>query len=174
MSTYPELIPNEIGFDMGKSNISEVETFAGPIRFRHSQRVSGHSVRLTYRGLNTAQITQLRNHYNDNGGTHFYFDVPVTIWGGINLVASNSVYRYADTPQEEHFGLYYNATVSLRITDGVLLLYILDGNGADQPAVSAFTSFALTGNQPFILNGNGADLTSAAITHIFEGGGASR
>lgn len=173
MATFPELVPNQIGFDMGQSNISEVETFAGPIRFRHSQRISGHALQLTYQGLSLADIQKIRNHYTDSGGTHFYFDLPVTVWGGISLVASNSVYRYTAPPQEEHTGLHYNVTVSLRIVDGVLLLYILNGNTATQPAVSAFTSFALTGNQPFILNGNAADLTSAAITNIFNGGGAS-
>lgn len=173
MATFPELVPNEINFDMGQSNISEVETFAGPIRFRHSQRISGHALQLTYRGLSLADIQKIRDHYTDSGGTHFYFDLPTSIWGGVSLVADSSVYRYTAPPQEEHTGLHYNATVSLRIVDGLLLLYILNGNTATQPAVSAFTSFALTGNQPFILNGNAADLSSAAITNVFAGGGAS-
>ena len=175
MATFPSLEPNAIKYNLGAMNISEVETpSAGPIRFRHSLRVDGNTMQLQYNNLTQSQIDLIRTHYNDSAGTHDYFTVPSLIWGSTTVTTTDSLYRYTRPPEERHDGVYFAVTVELRIQTGNLLLYILDGNGADQPAVSAFTSFALTGNQPFILNGNGADLTSAAITHIFEGGGASR
>lgn len=174
MATFPSLQPDSISYDLGAMNISEVETpSAGPIRFRHSLAVDGNVMRLAYTNLTQAQVALIRTHYNASAGTHDYFDLPVALWGGVTVTTSDSLYRYTSPPAEQQKGIYFDVTVALRIQAGNLLLYILNGNTATQPAVSAFTSFALTGNQPFILNGNAADLTSAAITHIFEGGGAS-
>jgi len=170
MTIFPQLTPNEISFDMGRSNISEVATFAGPIRFRHSQRVNGHELQLTYRGLSQSDVEELRTHYINNQGTHGYFTVPVTTWGGLSVVNSNSLYRYISSPTEEHTGLHYNVNVALRTIDGILLIYLLDGGGASQPAVAAFSSFAFNGNAPFILDCNGV---SVAPTLLLESSGAS-
>lgn len=170
MTAFPQLIPNEISFDMGRSNISEVSTLAGPVRFRHSQRVNGHELRLSYRGLSQSDIEKLRTHYIENQGTHGYFTVPLPTWGGLTVVNSNSLYRYTASPEEEHTGIHYSVNIGLRIIDGVLLIYIMDGGGASQPAVTAFSSFAFNGNAPFILDCNGA---SPAPTLLLETSGAS-
>jgi hypothetical protein len=169
MTTFPTLTPNAINFDLGQSNVSEVETFAGPIRFRHSGRINGHEVQITYVGLNQADVDALRDHYFLSQGTHNTFQVPAAIWGNLSVVAPNSVYRYLGPPQEEHTGLHYNVSLSLRVTDGFDLVSILNCGAALQPAVAPFTSFAFTGNAPFILNAGGD-----SPTYVLQGRGASQ
>lgn len=171
MTVFPSLVPNEISFDSGRSNISEVATFAGPVRFRHSQRVSGNALRFTFRGLNQAAVDSIRDHFISNQGTHGYFTVPLGLWGGLTAVNADSTYRYTTPPEEEHTGLYYNVSISLRVIDGVSLRYILDGGGAVQPAVSPYISFVFSGNAPFILDCNGASPTP---TLLLEGSGAAQ
>jgi len=171
MTTFPSLVPNQISFDAGRSNISEVSTYAGPVRFRHSQRVNGHTLQLTFRGLSQAAADSIRNHYSDNQGTHGYFEVPAGIWGGLTVVNSDSLYRYTSPPEEQHTGLHYNVSISLRVIDGVTLLYILDCGGATLPANSTFLSFAFSGTAPFILDSNGA---SPAPTLLLDGTGATQ
>jgi type II secretory pathway pseudopilin PulG len=169
MEAFPALTPNEIGFDLGTPNISEVATFAGPVRFRHSQRINNHALQLVFRGISQAQVNQLRQHYSDAGGTHRYFELPVAAWGGLTVVNNSSLYRYASTPEEDHQGLYYNVSISLKIVDGVTTLFILSCGGAAQPTPYAFTSTAFTGYAPFILNAGGA-----TPTLILQGRGASQ
>ena len=171
MTTFPTLVPNAISFDMGRANISAAPTFAGPVRFRHSQRINNQQLQLTYRGLNQAQIEQLRTHFYTVQSSFQYFEVPEAIWGGLVVVPEGSLCRYASAFEEEHTGLHYNVTVSLRIIDGVILLYILDGGGAQQPAFpERRRTFAFNGYEPFILDCDGADVTA---TLVLNGGAAS-
>ena len=171
MAIFPTIVPNEISFDHGQHNLSEVSTFAGPIRFRHSARVNRHTLQLTYRGLTQAQVDEIRSHYIGSDGTHRQFDIPSSIWGGLQVVDTAALYRYAAPPQEEHTGLHYNVSVSLRIIDGLLLLFILDCGGATQPALNSFTSLIFTGTAPFILDCNGANPTA---TLLLQGGTAQQ
>jgi hypothetical protein len=170
MADYPSLIPNSISFDLGQLNVSETATQDRvPVRFRHSQLVSGHTLNISYVGLSQAQIDSLRTHFYNENGTHNYFNVPASIWGGLTAVDANALYRYAAPPQEDHQGLYYNATVQLRVTLGAVLLYILNGGGATAPAISGFASFAFNGYAPFILDGEDA---TPSPTLYLNGGGA--
>jgi hypothetical protein len=171
MTVFPTLVPNEIGFDMGRANISEVSTFAGPVRFRHSKAVNNQNLRVVYRGLSQAQVETLRQHYFDNQASLTYFTVPAAIWGGVTVVSSSSLYRYASPLQEEQLGLYYNVSFSLLVIDGVSLLYVLDGGNAVVPPTTPFMSFAFAGYQPFTLNCGGASVTA---TLVLQGGGASQ
>ena len=171
MTVFPSLVPNEIGFDMGQANISEVQTFAGPVRFRHSKAVNNQNLRIVYRGLSQTQVETLRQHYYESQASLAYFTVPASIWGGLTVVSPASSYRYASPPQEEHTGLHYNVSFSLRVIDGVNLSYILDGGTADVRVTTPFTSFAFTGYQPFRLDCAGASVTA---TLVLQGGGASQ
>lgn len=171
MADFPALIPNAISFDHGQQNLTEVPTFAGPIRFRHSARVNRHTLQLTYRGLTQAQVNQIRTHYINSDGTHRQFEVPASLWGGLQVVDSAAMYRYASPPQEEHTDLHFNVTVSLRIIDGLLVQFILDGGGATQPALSSFTSLIFNGTAPFILD---CDDASPTATLLLQGGGANQ
>ena len=154
-------------------NISEAQTRSGIAkRFRHSLRTSNYTLNLNYVGLSQAQINALRSHFYGETGTHRYFDVPAAIWGGVTVVSTSAVYRYAAPPQEEHTGLYYNATVQLAVIIGEELLYILNGGGATAPSTAAFTSFVFNGYAPFILEGGDADRINPSATLLLYGGGA--
>lgn len=171
MTTFPTLVPNAINFDMGRANISAAPTFAGPVRFRHSQRVNNQQLRLTYRGLSQAQIEELRTHFYTVQSSFQYFSVPDAIWGGLSVVPEGSLCRYAAPFDEEHTGLHYNVTVLLNIIDSVILLYILSGGGAQQQAFpERRRTFAFNGYEPFILDCDGADVTA---TLVLNGGAAS-
>lgn len=173
MATFPALIPNSINFDLGQVNISEAQTQSGVTRrFRHSLRTSNYTLNINYVGLSQAQIDNLRNHFYGQQGTYAYFNVPASIWGGVAIVSTGAVYRYAAPPQEEHTGLYYNATVQLAVVIGEELLYILNGGGATAPATTAFTSFVFNGYAPFILEGGDADRINPSETLLLYGGGA--
>lgn len=172
MSDFPAIAPNSVGYDLGRLNVSEVQTFGGPIRFRHSLQVNGNSFQLSYTGLNQTAIETFRQHYIENGGTHGYFEVPAVAWGQYAAVSSSSVYRYAEPPVESHQGLYYNLDISLRITTGTNLLYILVGGTASNRTLldyASFGSLAFTGIAPFTLNAG-----AATATMVLQGGGASR
>jgi hypothetical protein len=171
MTDFPAIVPNEIQFDLGQHNISEVSTFAGPLRFRHSPRVNRHTLQLTYRGLSQQDVGRIRQHYIDTLGTQLQFELPTSLWGGISPVNSASVYRYASPPQEQHTGFHYDVTISLRITDGITLLYILDCGGAVQPSPTTFQAGVFVGTAPFILDCNGAN---PAATLVLNGGGATQ
>ena len=107
-------------------------------------------------------------------GTHRYFAVPVAVWGGAPVGEATSVFRYEKPPEEEHLGVFFNVTVTLRMLFGINLLYVLYGGTATLAAVAAFQSFAFTGNAPFILDGNAADPEDPEATLILKGGGASQ
>jgi hypothetical protein len=159
MTIFPDVAPNQLSFDLGRPNISEVSTFAGPVIFRHSQRLNNHELKISYVGLNQEQINNFRQHYIDSNGTSSYFEVAPSLWGGLTVVDPSSTYRYAAQPEEEHKGLYYNLSISLKIIDGIQVLYVLfAGTSATTPVVP-FSSFAFAGNAPFILNAGGANPT---------------
>ncbi len=169
MADFPRIAPNEINFDAGVSNISEVSTFAGPIRFRHSNRINGHTLQLTYRGLSQTQIEAIRNHYVASDGVLRRFNVPSDLWGGLAVVPETAEYRYLEPPQEEHLGLYYNITISLKILEGSVIYFILDCDDATLPVAFAFSSIPFVGTAPFILDCEDAGPAPALI---LEGGGA--
>lgn len=177
MADYPELIPDRIGYDFGALNLSEQSTVGGgPIRFRHSLSLGGHTLVLTYNNRTQTEMNLLRDHYNSSDGTHRQFEVPTAIWGTASVVNTDSLYRYAEPPEEEHLGVFFNFTVQLRVVDGISLLFDLQGGGATQSTITptAFTSFAFAGNAPFIFNGGTADPDSPEATHILQGKGADR
>lgn len=171
MTTFPTLVPNAINFDMGRANISAAPTFAGPVRFRHSQRINNQQLQLTYRGLSQDQVEELRTHFYTVQSSFQYFEIPDAIWGGLSVVPEGSLCRYAAPFEEEHTGLHYTATVSLSIIDSVILLYILDSGGAEPTVLTTLRrTFAFNGYEPFILD---CDDASVAATLVLNGGAAS-
>lgn len=169
MATLPDIAPNQLSFDLGKPNISEVSTPAGPVIFRHSQRINNHELTVRYTGLSQAQIEQFRQHYIDSSGTGGYFDVAASFWGGLTVVDPSSTYRYTTRPEEEHMGLYYNLSINLKVIDGIQVLFILAGGTSDDRPATPFTSFVFNGTAPFVLaSGN----STTAATLVLQGGSA--
>jgi len=164
MTTFPTLYPNSITFNHGLPQVSEYEAFGiGPIRFRNNNLVNGQTYALEYRGIGQDSVDLIRDHYTQNQGTAGSFDVPTSIFGGINLLDANSRYRYAETPTEEHFGVYFNLSVTLQALEGVDTLSILNAGSATLPAEESFSSFTFIGNAPFILNGSASNLATLIL-----------
>lgn len=169
MPVYPTLVPDRISYDLGRQNVSEQQTLAGPVRFRHTMQTSGYDLELAYENLTQSEVNIIRQHYFESDGAHRLFTVPNAIWGDASIVSVDSLYRYNEAPTEEHRGVYFTVRVNLRIIAGVNLLYILNSGGASQPPVEPFFSFAFDGNAPFILDGS-----SVAPTLLLDGRGASQ
>lgn len=170
MTTFPELCPSSIEFDLGQANISEEATYAGPIRFRHSARINNQVLRLRYEYLDQTEIGQLRAHFYENQSSINRFDLPIAIWGGLTVVPSTALCNYLAPFEEEQLGTRYNVTVELRIVDSIISLYILQCGSTATRDVEAVTTFAFVGYAPFILDGEDASVTA---TLVLNGGGAS-
>ena len=172
MSTYPELLPISFQYDLGGLNVSTEDTLIGaPVLFRHSLRQSNYRLILTYTNLVESQATQIRDHYVESAGSHRTFTLPSAIWGATDVVPADSLYRYAAKPDETQRGIYTDITVELVALIGNFLLYGLTGEPAALGSEESFTSYAMTGTAPFILQADDAD-PAVAATLIIEAGGA--
>lgn len=165
MASFPTVYPDSISFDHGLPQVSEYTAFGvGPIRFKNNDYVNRQVFTLEYLHLQQTSVDLIRNHYIQSQGTAGSFGVPVAVLGSVGITDSSSLYRYVDTPQEEHFGVYFNMTVTLQAVQGVLLRLILDGGPATLPAEQSFDKFVFSGTSPFILNGT----DSATATLILD------
>ena len=80
--------------------------------------------------------------------------MPIALFGGLNVVTSDSVFRYTETFTEEHIGVkLYNLSVSIEAIEGIELLYVLDGGPATLPSEEPVSAFTFVGTAPFILDG---------------------
>lgn len=164
MADYPTLHPDSITFDHGQPQVSEYTAFGvGPIRFRNNNFVNGQNFTLEYRFIQQSSVDLIRDHYIESQGTAGEFSVPAAIFGGIGVTDSSSLYRYVDTPEEEHFGVYFNLTVSLQAVEGIEMKFVLDGGPAILPAEEAFSKFVFDGTAPFILNGSDPSLATLIL-----------
>ncbi len=154
MASFPAVYPNSISFDQGQSQVSEYTAFGiGPIRFKNSDLVNGQTFTLTFSNIQQSSVDLIRAHYIESQGTLGNFAVPTAVLGSVGVTDSSSVYRYVETPQEEHFGVYFNVTVTLQALEGVSLRLNLDSGPAALPAEEAFTKYVFAGTAPFILDG---------------------
>jgi len=164
MTTFPTLYPDSITFDHGLPQVSEYAAFGvGPIRFRNSNLVNSQVFTLEYQNIQQSSVDLIRDHYIQNQGTAGSFAVPSSIFGGINLLDANSRYKYAETPTEQHFGVYFSLSVTLQALEGVDTLSILNGGSATLPSEESFSSIAFEGTAPFILNGSSSVLATMTL-----------
>lgn len=172
MTAYPAILPNSFQYDLGGLNVSSEDTLIGaPVLFRHSLRQSNFRLTFTYTNLVESQVTEIRNHYVDAAGSHRTFTLPTTFWGSSDVLPSDSLYRYAARPEEVQRGIYTDMTVELIALIGNFLLYDLIGQSATLGAEESFTSYAMTGTAPFILEADDAS-PAVAATLIIQAGGA--
>lgn len=166
MSDFPTLYPNSITFTHGVPQVSEYTSFGvGPIRFRNTDFVNGQTFTFTYESVQQTVVDQIRNHYNAVMGTAGTFSVPTALFGGVSITDSASEYRYVDTPQEEHFGVYFNLTLTIQAISGIQATFVLDAGDATLPAEQPFNKYVFNGTEPFTLNGS----TPALATLLLNG-----
>ena len=154
MNDYPSTRkPNSISYDIGGLNVSESSTLtSGPIRFRRSNILTGHSISLRYLDLTQDEVTLFRQHYLDAAGTHNKFKIPTSVFGGAGVTDNSCLYRYATTPDETQKGVFHDISISIVVLTGVELTYLLFCNGAaNATETTVGESFLFTGTSPFYL-----------------------
>lgn len=165
MTAFPTIYPTSISFDHGKPQVIEYRSFGvGPVRFRNTNTINSQAITFEFVGISQASVDLIRDHYVQNQGTAGRFGVPVAILGGVNIADANSVFRYVQTPKEEHYGIYFNVSVTLEALTGIELFFILDGGPATVPAEEAFLKLVFDGTAPFKLQGS----TSALATLVLN------
>lgn len=164
MASFPTIYPNSISFDHGQPQVSEYTAFGiGPIRFRNNNFINGHTFTFEYLHLQQASVDLIRTHYIQSQGTASTFTVPAAILGSIGVTDPASLYRYVDTPQEEHFGVYFNLTLTLQAVEGIQMEFKLDGGSTTVPPEEAVDEFVFVGTGPFILNGSPASQATLIV-----------
>lgn len=135
--------------------MSEYNAFGlGPVRFRHNNFLSRQVFTLEFQNLVQTDIDKIRLHYNNNQGTSGVFSVPSAIFGGVTITDSSSLFRYVETPQEEHFGVYNSISITLEAVEGKEMAFGLDAGGATLPSEQTVDEFVFEGTAPFILDGS--------------------
>lgn len=125
MATFPELEPNTRSYDFGVFPLTEEPSLsAGIVRFRHSATQQNYQLTLGYNAISDAQATLIRNHYQSQGGGYRSFPLPPIIWKGHtfsgNIAPYTMLWRYSDTPEEEHLDIgRINVTIAL-VSDGTV------------------------------------------------------
>ena len=178
MNDYPDSrYPNSISYNVGGLNVSQSQTLSsGPIRFRRSNVLTGHTITLRYLDLTQAEVSEFRQHYLDAAGTHSKFKIPQTVLGKANITESTSFYRYASTPDENQKGVFHDIEIEVVVLTGVDLTYKLTGENASSvnTEASVTDSFFLNGTGPFILDCNDATgHTSSLLEYLIIAGNAN-
>jgi hypothetical protein len=144
MATFPALEPATRSYDLGAFPLTEQASLsAGVVRFRHGTTANDFRLQLEYVYLSDAEATQIRNHYQGQGGTYRSFMLPSIIWKGHtfsgNVFPTTTRWRYADTPEETHLsGGLVNVAIAL-VSDGTY-----EGAAFD-PVTVSITAGAATG-----------------------------
>ena len=176
MNDYPDSrYPNSISYNAGGLNVSQSQTLSsGPIRFRRSNVLTGHTITFRYSDLTQTEVSLFRQHYLDAAGTHSKFKIPTTVFGGANVTQSTSFYRYASTPNENQKGVFHDIEIEVVVLSGVDLTYNLSGGGgADTTAETVDDSFFANGTSPFYLFcKDAAGHSSSDLEYLLKGGNA--
>ena len=178
MADFPTISPNSIVFELGGMNVSEAAAkTVGGVYFRHSLKTDNVTCTVSFQNILSSTVEEIRNHYFARGGSSLPVSVNLSsFWGALAVVPTDSIYRYNSPPEEEHFGVYNNVTVSLLISLGAAGLagsYIIVGEPAQLNSLAAFSSYAFSGTAPFILDADDADPAVAASLILNSGGAES-
>ncbi len=123
MADFPALAPNSRSYDFGAFSLTQQPSFSGgSIFFRHGLTSTDYRLTLEYRYITDAEITQIRTHFQSQGGTYRSFQLPSIIWQGHtfsgNVFPVGTRWRYADIPEETHHEIgRYSVTIAL-VSDG--------------------------------------------------------
>ena len=176
MADFPTIPPDSILFELGGMNVSEAAAkTVGGVYFRHSLKTDNVTCTAVFQNILSSTVEEIRNHYFERGGSSLSFSVNhSSFWGALAVVPTDSTYRYSSPPEEEHFGVYNNVTVSFLVALGAGALagsYVLVGEPAQLGSLAAFSSYAFSGTAPFILDADDAS-PAVATSLILKAGGA--
>jgi hypothetical protein len=125
MATFPELEPATRSYDFGLFPLTEEPSIsAGIVRFRHGITPQNYQLTLGYNALTDAEASQIREHFQFQGGGYRSFQLPPIIWKGHTFTGNVAPYtarwRYTAAPEEEHRSTgYVNLSVTLG-SDGTI------------------------------------------------------
>ena len=160
MATFPALEPATRSYDLGAFPLTEQASLsAGVVRFRHGTTATAFNLQLEYVYITDAEATQIRNHYQGQGGSYRSFMLPPIIWKGHtfsgNIFPITTRWRYADTPEETHHEVgRYSMAVAL-VSDGTY-----EGAAMDPIAITIATNGA---------GGGGSGFTATVTVSLVEG-----
>lgn len=123
MANFPALQPAGRSYDFGAFPLTEQPSLsAGIVRFRHATTPTDYRLTLEYVYLTDAQASEIRTHFQGQGGTYRSFQLPSTIWKGHtfsgNVFPVGTRWRYAEAPEETHHEIgRYSIAISL-VSDG--------------------------------------------------------
>jgi len=176
MNDYPDSrYPNSISYNAGGLNVSQSQTLSsGPIRFRRSNVLAGHTITLRYLDLTQTEVSLFREHYLDAAGTHSKFKIPQTVLGNAGITSSTSFYRYASTPNENQKGVFHDITIEVIVLTGVDLTANLSSGGSADSVSTTTSGFAIfSGTSPFYLFcKDAAGHSSSELEYLLKGGNA--
>jgi hypothetical protein len=99
MSTFPALVPSSRTFTPGEYPATAFAGYSGAQnRVRHSNVFLSAQLRLTFLGLDEAEMLDIWNHYSNRRGEFRSFDLPTEVvsYGSItDYVPGNYLWRYA-------------------------------------------------------------------------------
>jgi len=160
MADFPELEPATRSYDLGAFPLTEQASLsAGVVRFRHGTTATNFSLQLEYVYISDAEATQIRNHFQGQGGSYRSFMLPPIIWKGHtfsgNIFPITTRWRYADTPEETHHEIgRYSMAIAL-VSDGTY-----EGAAMDPIAITIVTNGA---------GGGGSGFTATVTVSLVEG-----
>jgi hypothetical protein len=108
VATFPALEPATRSYDFGLFPLTEEPSIsAGIVRFRHSVTPQNYQLTLGYTALTDAEASQIREHFQFQGGGYRSFQLPPIVWAGHTFSANVFPYvtrwRYVAAPTETHF-----------------------------------------------------------------------
>ena len=100
MAAFPALAPQGRSYTPGSTPSSTIQALTGDeTSVRHTNASTGHRLRLTFRGITSAQHYQIVGHYSMHG-RFTPFDLPAVVLLGSGLTfPANYAWIYASSPK---------------------------------------------------------------------------
>jgi hypothetical protein len=181
MATFPALEPATRAYNFGLFPLTEEPSIsAGIVRFRHGNRPENYQLTIGYTALTDAEASQIREHFQFQGGGYRSFQLPPITWKGHtfsgNIVPYTTRWRYIEAPEEEHFSVgYVNVTVTLGsdgTIDAELGLQPVDVTIAAGEAINVPNGLAVTVTCTIVggaAGGGGGGITSTVAVTLAAG-----
>jgi hypothetical protein len=133
MTTFPSIEPDNRAYDIAGDfpmvGESSWPSFSTRYRTgRASAAATSLTLSLTFLDRPQSEWLQLREHYNNQQGGSFPFELPEIVLQGqtFSLTRPDTMWRYAAPPQEQHkSGSLFDVTIQLESGDYIALLPVI-------------------------------------------------
>ena len=165
--TFPSLTPSARTFVPGGVPLVQKQTLSGSVSgFRRGNRRINQTLQLSYQNLTEAQVTEIRNHFDDRQGTFKTFYLSNETWAGYDSppvpLLSDNIWRYVNPPIiSDGFTSRWNIEIELESVPIDLGDVIFSGEAA-----------AASPARTYILDGGAASATPAR-DYIVNGGNSA-